>query len=299
MKERLKYYLILGLLKPVALLPLPVLYGISDFIYVIIKYVVRYRHRVITGNLRRSFPEKDEREILRIEDRYYRHMADLIVESVKLLHISDKTLRKHVETRHGEVIERLAADGKPVVLFLGHYGNWEWAQEVTRHYRKPAYTCELYRRVRDKATDDLMKTLRGRFDTHLIEQNKAVRTLLSMSMKGQQYLVGFIADQRPYNMGVPRHWTTFLNQDTAYVTGGEEIGNHVGAHFAFLWIEKPRRGHYVMTFKDMRVPDGDSGPFPYTREYLRMMEANIRQAPQYWLWSHNRWKYGHKGEKIH
>lgn len=296
--RKLRYHLLLSFLRAVAFLPFPLLYALGDCVYFVLKYVLRYRSGVILGNLRRSFPEKDDKEIATIADRFYHHLADLIVETIKLLHISDRQLRCRIEVRDGDVVEWNAADGRPVVLFLGHYGNWEWAQEVTRHYRRPDFTCELYRPIHDPAVDAVMNRIRSRFNTTLIPQKSALRQLLGMTRDGRQYLVGFIADQRPYHMGRQHHWMTFLGQPTAVVTGGETIGRHVDAHFMFLEVQKPRRGHYVMTFRDMPVPADAQETYPVTRLYMRMMEAQIRQAPELWLWSHNRWKYDREGNLL-
>ena len=269
--RKVRYYIFLGLLKCIALLPFWCLYRISDFIYFILSRVIHYRKRVITGNISRSFPELSQREVGIITNKFYRHLADVIVESVKLLHVSDEEMRRRVEVKNGDEVERKAADGRPVILFLGHYGNWEWAQEVSCYYRQPAFTCELYRPVKDKVMDDLMLRIRSRFNT--------------------------ISDQRPNSQNL-HNWTQFLHQDTAYAVGGEEIGKHVNAHYFFLHVEKHQRGHYVMTFKEV-CPQDDKTKFPYTLQYLRMMEENIRKQPELWLWSHNRWKFDREGKAIH
>lgn len=296
--RQLRYHIILATLKVIALLPFRMLYILSDLICFIMMYILHYRRKVIFGNLRRSFPEKDNSEIYIIAKKFYHHIADVIVETIKLLHISDQQLRQHIEIHNAGLVEQLASDGKPIVVFLGHYGNWEWAQEVVRYYKRPPITCELYRPVHDKVMDDVIRRIRSRFSTELIPQKKAMRKLLGMSREGLQFLVGFISDQRPYSMSIQHHWTTFLNQDTAVVTGGEEIGRHVNAHFMFLETDKPRRGYYVLTFREMNVNNDEKEKFPYTNLYFKLMEANIRRAPQYWLWSHNRWKYGRNGEKL-
>ena len=136
----------------------------------------------------------------------------------------------------------------------------------------------------------VMLKIRSRFNTISIPQKRTVRTLLRMTREGRQWLIGFIADQRP-NSGNPHHWTTFLGQDTAYVTGGEEIGRHTKAHFLYLDVEKTRRGHYRMTFHAID-PIQDGEPWPYTRGFMHMLEQTIRREPAYWLWSHKRWKGG-------
>ena len=120
-----------------------------------------------------------------------------------------------------------------------------------------------------------------------------MRHLLRLNNEGTQFLCGFIADQRP--KGVQRHWTTFLHQDTAYVTGGEDIGKHIHAHFVYLDVEKTSRGHYRLTFQELQPTDEDfKQPYPYTIAFLRKMEQRITAQPAYWLWSHKRWKYKKK-----
>ena len=298
MKHKIILALSLGPLKLLARLPFRLLYGLSDGIAFLLEKVIRYRREVIVNNLRRSFPEKSACEIQQIVRRYYRHMGDLIVESVKLLHISDRQLEEHICVKQGELIERLAADGRSVIVFLGHYGNWEWVQEVTRHYSRPQLNAEIYRPIKDPVSNSIMSTIRSRFDTMLIPQKQAVRTLLRLNKEGRQFLVGFIADQRPNSKNL-YHWTHFLNQDTAYATGGEEIGSHLNCHFVYLDVEKPSRGHYVMTFHEMKPSKEYEGQAnPYTLLFLRLMEQTIRREPAYWLWSHNRWEFDREGNTI-
>lgn len=297
MKNKILLFVLLSLLKGLAHLPFWMLYGISDVICFVLKHVMHYRKEVITNNLSRSFPEKSPEELATIASQYYRHLGDLVVEIIKMLHISDRQLEEHISVLHTDVIDRLASDGRPIILFLGHYGNWEWVQEISRHYERPSLSAEIYRPPKDPIADEIMNRIRARFNTLLIPQITAVRTLLRLNKEGKQFMVGFIADQRPNSLNL-HHWTTFLNQDTAYVTGGEEIGIHLKAHFVYLDIEKPRRGHYVMTFHEMTVDENDHEEYPYSRLFLKLMEQTIRRAPAYWLWSHNRWEFDREGNVI-
>ncbi len=297
MKNKIILFVLLSLLRGIARMPFWMLYGISNVISFVLQHVIHYRREVITNNLRRSFPEKSQKERDKIVVQYYQHLGDCIVEIVKLLHISDKQLEEHIRVEGTDVIDRLASDGRSIIIFLGHYGNWEWVQEVTRHYDRPSLNAELYRPPKDPVADEIMNQIRARFDTMLIPQKTAVRTLLKLNKEGKQFLVGFIADQRPNSQNL-HHWTTFLNQDTAYATGGEEIGTHLNAHFVYLDIEKPSRGHYIMTFQEMTVDENDRQENPYTRLFLQRMEQTIRRAPAYWLWSHNRWEFDREGNVI-
>ncbi len=300
MMQSLAYHISLALLRCFALLPLSLAYGISDVAYILVYKVFGYRAKVVRKNLTLSFPEKTSDEILGIERKFYRHFCDLFVETVKLLHISDAELNRRIRVDGGEEIELMSQDGKPIIVMLGHFGNWEWVQKFTWHYQHPAINAEIYRPVKDKVFDRLMKRIRARFATEQIPQKQAVRTLLRHHSRGEQFLVGFISDQRPTNTNSHnlRHWITFLNQDTAYVVGGEEIGRHVDAHYVFLTMEKPQRGHYGISINPI-TPSQTDVDHPYTVEFMRLMEQSIRNSPHLWLWTHKRWRYNRNGEKLY
>lgn len=279
----------MSLLRFWAFLPLCILYFISNGMYYIVYYIVKYRRETVKENLRNSFPEKNDRERKMIERKFYRHFCDCIVETIKLLNLSDKEIDKRINVTNGHLIEQLAKDGAPIILFLGHYGNWEWTPAVTRHYTHPSLNGQIYRPLHDCTMEQVMLKIRSRFHTLSIPQKSAFRTLIKMRQENRQFLIGFVADQRP-NSGNLYYWTTFLNQDTAYSTGGEEIGKRTDAHFVYLETEKPKRGYYKMTFHVIS-PLKDEKEYPYTRQFMNMMESSIRRAPEYWLWSHKRWRF--------
>ena len=285
-----KYHILVGTLKVLACLPLCVLYVIGDVLAFVAHRIVRYRLDVVRKNLRNALPERSDRERRRIERAYYRHLGDCVVETVKLLHISDKELFRRVEIRNSDLVNDTVAGGRSVILFLGHYGNWEWVQLISKTFHGNDVGGEIYRPLRNKTMDRVIRLIRSRFDTVCIPQDKAVRTLLRMHSEGKKFVIGFIADQYPNSWNF-HYWTDFLNQRAAYVTGGEEIGRHVGARFLYLEVEKPRRGHYVMTFKPIEPPADSREKYPYSVQFLRMFEEHIRRAPEYWLWSHNRWRF--------
>ena len=257
--------------------------------YFIIYHTVRYRRKTVRTNLCNSFPEKSDKERKKIERKFYRHFCDCIVETIKLLHLTDKEADRRIKVTNVSLIEQLAKDGAPIILFLGHYGNWEWTPAVTYHYKRPALNGQIYRPLHSCVMEQVMLTIRSRFHTLSIPQKSAFRTLLRMRQENRQFLIGFVADQRP-NSGNLYHWTTFLSQDTAYSTGGEEIGKRTGAHFVYLETEKIKRGYYQMTFH-LIPPLCDGKEYPYTRQFMNMLESSIRRAPEYWLWSHKRWRF--------
>ena len=270
-------------------LPLGVLYLISDLVYPILYYMVRYRRRLVRKNLRCSFPEKSEQEIIRIEKAYYHHLCDVFIESFKCLNISDEEMRQRVEVLNYELPERIAGEGKNVFMLTGHCGCWEWAQEISVRYKNPKITCEIYRQIRSPYFSSLMHEVRSRWNTVQIEMKQTVRTLLKMKAMGEPFSCGFLIDQRP-STRVLDH-LTFMNQDTMFVPGAEEIAKKANADLVYLDVEKTSRGHYRLTFREMFVPDDlKNRNYPFTELYFRMLEKTIRRQPEIWLWSHNRWR---------
>lgn len=291
---KLAYYIIYSLLFLMALLPLRLLYVLSDVICFFVYHVAHYQLETVRRNLKRSFPEKDGEELKTIERNFYRQLCDNIVETVKQVHISDGTMRKLVDVRGTELIEQTADDQRPVFLLTGHMGNWEWMQEIANRISRPSVHGEIYHPLRSPLADRLMLVIRSRFGGILIPQKQTVRKLIGMKQQYGSYVIGFISDQRPRRNGLT-HWMEFLHQDTPYLVGAESIGRHVGAKYLYLHITKPRRGHYLITITDMVLPKPEESygkeEYPYSELYMRMLEQNIRENPALWLWSHKRWKH--------
>ena len=272
-----------------ATLPLGVLYLFSDLAYYIIYYIVRYRRRLVRENLRCSFPEKSEKEIIRIEKKFYHNLCDVFIEAFKCLNISDEEMRRRVEVRNCELPERIAAEGKNVFMLLGHCGCWEWYQEVCVRYKNPKKGAEIYTHIKNRYFASLMHEIRSRWNTEQIEMKQTVRTLLKWHADGEPFLCGFIQDQKMGGMRV-KDWTNFLCQQTTVVPGAEELSKKINAELVYLDAERLSRGHYRLTFREMSVPEEFSQrPYPLTLTYFQMLEQTIRRQPELWLWSHNRW----------
>lgn len=277
---------LVGMLKCIAALPLRGLYLVSDFLFFFVFYVVRYRRKVVRRNLREAFPEKSEKEIGKIEKEFFHYMCDVIVETVKLLHISDTELARRVELKEFDAVRESLEEGKNVVLLLGHYNNWEWVQEMSRAIDGPTFKASIYHPLKDKTWDGVYKEIRSRWGLHIIPQRQAVKTLLNR--QHQPWICGFIADNRPDTIH-PDSITPFLNHYTSFIYGPEVIGAKVGADFFFLKMERLKRGFYRLEFRKLSPMD-DGRPFPYTRRFWSEFEKVIKEKPAYWLWSHKRWK---------
>ncbi|MCM1075746.1 MAG: lysophospholipid acyltransferase family protein [Bacteroides sp.] len=289
MREKLKYALYRGMFGALALLPFPILYAISDLLYLVMAKGLKYRRKVIRRNLQNSFPDMTGKQLDEIEKDFYHQFTDNIVETVKLLHISDREVDKHITVTGGEIVDRLIDEGHPVVLYLGHYANWEWVPAVVRHFKSPEFCAQVYKPQHDAAFDRLMLKVRSRFNPVSVPQKQVFRTLLRWRNEGKKFIIGFISDHRA-NSDVSHHRTTFLNQTTPFSPGGEEIGKRIDAAYLYLDVEKPSRGHYHFTVKEISPTDMEAES-PYTRRYMEMLEETIRRRPGLWLWSHRRWRY--------
>ncbi len=283
-------------LSMLASLPMGALYLLVSPVRFVLHRVMGYRKKVIRKNLINSFPEKSPSEIKKIEKGFYHHLCDCIVEAIKLRHISDKELAERMVITNPEMVENSLAAGVPVVLMLGHIGNWEWVPELTMSVKTRTPFGEIYRKMHDQYWGEIIHNLRDRWDNVTqIPQDDAVKTIFRWNRDGA-WIVGFLADQRPNGKNL-NHWMTFLNQDTPVAVGAEQIGKHTKAKFIYADVERKSRGHYTLTYKEI-IPDPNStSPYPVMEEYLKMLETTIKRNPSIWLWSHNRWKYKHPDKK--
>lgn len=288
MKEKITLALLTVVFKAIAIWPLRVLYVLSDLIYPLVYYVVRYRREVVRNNLINSFPEKTEQEIKEIERKFYRHFSDYVMETVKLMHVSDDEMRRRMRFTNAEYIEQLRSDGRPIFLYLGHQANWEYIISITMWTSSEFTIGQIYHPLSNKVMDKLIYRLRSRFNTVGIPQKQALRTIITMVRDGKQPLLGFIADQRPPRRPEPE-WMTFLNQDTPIITGGEAMGRKLNAHFVYGSMQCVRRGYYELTFHPITPSENEE--FGYSKQYMRMLEQDIKTQPHLYLWTHKRWKW--------
>lgn len=279
--KKIIYYSALALSR----LPWWLLYGVSSCLAWLVFTLRLYRYKVVMGNLRLAFPEKSEKERREIARDFYRHFADSLVETLKMLTASDATLRRKVEFEGWEQLNEQVAEHHPVVLYLGHYGNWELVPTIV-WVIPPEFTCaQIYKPLKDSLILPVMDRIRNRFGALNLPQSRAFYELMRLSREGRMTITGFIADQRP--KGNRHHWTRFLGLPTAYMAGGEEIGRRIGADYYYLDIERLGRGRSRFTLK--KITPGSDPEYPMTTGYLAMLEATIRRDPALWLWTHRRW----------
>ena len=286
MKDKVKYALLFVAIKALAICPYWVLHTFSSLLYPFVYHVARYRRKVTRKNLLQAFPEKDQRDIVKIEKAFYRHFCDYLFETIKLMHISDEQMRRHLRFTNAGMLESLRTDGRPIFLYLGHQGNWEYVISISLWIHPDLKGVQVYHPLRNKTMDRLMYRLRSRFNTVGVPQKQALRYIIEQVRVGRPIILGLIADQRPPRRPEPE-WMTFLHQDTPIITGGEAMGRKLDAHFLYGSMKCVRRGYYEITLQEITPVEGEN--CSYSKQYMRMLEQDIKAQPHMWLWTHNRW----------
>lgn len=275
------------LLKLLGYTPFWLIYLWADLFYVIAFRLIGYRKKTVVQNLRNSFPEKSDQEIRTITRRFYRHFADLIVETIKALHMSEKTLNKRVHYKNTELLDELYVQGKSVALLSGHYGNWEWTLALPKHIRHQVNV--IYRSIEEETFDQYMKTVRSRFGMVLMPAVTSLRTMLGFEKAGQLTATYYLTDQTA--LKDTQYWMMFMNQETAVFPGPEKVASRLRQAVVFIDIQKVRRGHYEVEFTKLFDDASLTKPFEVTKTHVRFLEDIIRKRPEFWLWSHKRWKH--------
>ena len=271
-------------------LPFGALYVISDFIYIVLYYIVRYRRRVVRMNLKNSFPEKSENELRQIERGFYHFLCDYGVESLKLLTIKPEEMKQHMVFKNYEAVDRALDTHDFVFVYMGHFGNWEWVSSLPLWLDPRTTLAELYRPLKSKTIDELFIELREHHGARCISKYDALREIMRLKAEGRKSVIGFVADQTPSPQNV-HLWMDFLNQDTPIFTGTERIGKKVNAAIFFLDMQRIKRGKYEGTFKLITEEPKQYPDFQISEICTRELEQVIRRQPPYWLWSHKRWKH--------
>ena len=285
--KNLTYYLSFALWFIISLLPLWVFYRLSDGLYYLVYHVVRYRRRVVYANLRSSFPEKSEAEIKRIAKDFYSFFCDYIVETLKLFSMGEKNMRKRMKFEGLDQVKEDFANGRSVSTYLGHYCNWEWISSLGLHLDEQC--GQIYHPLENATVDRLFLYMRGRFKAQSIKMDDTFLTILKWKKEGRKNIVGYIADQVPGYNNI-HYWADFLHHDTPVFTGAERISKIMDTAVYYIDVERPRRGYYVARFIKIADSLNEHPVFFATEQYFRLLEKNIQRAPQYWLWSHKRWK---------
>lgn len=287
--KKIIYYIIFGLWYIMSLFPLRVLYIMSDGMFYLIYYMVRYRRPLVRKNLSDSFPNKPEKEIVRIEKEFYSWFCDYIVETIKLLSISERQIKRRMRFSGTKLLKNQFAKGRSCAVYLGHYCNWEWVTSLPLTVGNAAICAQIYHVLENSMFDKLFLRLRNRMGAVSIPMAETLRQIVKFRNEGKPMVIGFIADQIPFWNNI-HYWTDFLHHDTPVLTGTERIARKADFTVFYLDIRRESRGYYVAEFKLLTESPGCLPEYGVTELYWRELEKTIKRQPHLWLWTHNRWK---------
>ena len=273
--------------KPLSYLPLGVTYYLSDLLYVLTYHLIRYRRRLVERNIAKSFPDKNEAEVKRIAQGFYRHFSDFIVESLRLFSISQKEVIKRCRVVNPEVIDPFFKNGRSIILVGGHYNNWEMLA-VAMDPQVKHHAVGIYVPLSNSFLNRTFINSRSRFGLGLVAKYDVSSFFEENNDKRVTTIFG--ADQSPFWTSKNIYWTTFLNQETGVMFGTEKYAKEYNQPVVFTRITKKSRGHYEISFELITENPAETGHFEITEKHTRMLEKQIQEHPEYWLWIHDRWK---------
>jgi KDO2-lipid IV(A) lauroyltransferase len=244
---------------------------------------------VVWKNLSASFPEKSQAEQEEIERGFYHFLCDYFVETVKMMTISKKEIKKRMVFKGIEDLDEVIESGQSIALYLGHYCNWEWVTSMPLWVTPKVQCGQIYHPLENKYFDKLLLRSRQRLDALCISMQDTLREVVRYKREGQPIMIGYISDQAPNWVNI-HHWVDFLNQDTPVFTGTERIVKKMNHAVFYVDMRRIKRGYYEAEFKLMTRAPKELEDFKLTDMYFDMLEKSIRRAPEFWLWSHNRWK---------
>lgn len=290
--KKIGYYIFIIKAWFISLLPFWLLYRLSDFLFLIIFFLVRYRRKVVAINLKNSFPEKTDSERKRIEKHFYRNLCDLIVEFVKIQNISPETYKKRMVVTNPEILRKLYQEKKNVFMSVGHCGNWDWFAK-TMPYLFDYKVFAIYKELSNKDFDRYMLKNRKRYGTlEMLESKSAYKQLLQARQTVNAIVLA--GDQTPGGKELD-YWTNFLHQDTPFFNGIDKMARSLDYAVLFFDIKRVKRGYYEVTINPVTLNPKETKTNEITENYVRLLEKAILNSPDNWLWSHRRWKHKREG----
>ena len=288
--QQVRYHVAFSLIYAVSLLPLRVLYVFSDITFVLVYHLIRYRRKLVAKNLRESFPDKSEDERRHIEHRFYHWLCDYFFENFKLFSASRDEMRRRMVFTNPELVEKYMKAGRSVILYLGHYANWDWVSTIGLYMWPGFHGSQVYHVLENHVADQLMLYPRARMGNDNVTMQNVLRYLVAKRNEGSTIGIGMNADQVPLwnNIG---HWLTFLNHpQTPVLTGSEKLARRFDMVCLYLDIRRPRRGYYEAELCLVTDTPTTEPELQVTERYYSMLEETIRRDPTCYLWTHNRWK---------
>lgn len=281
------FILLYPLLWFISILPFRLLYLLSDIIYLLVYYVLGYRKKTVRNNLALALPHLSDKERLVIEKKSFRHLCDMFLEMIKTMSISKKEIEKRFVLTNMEVYADLEKQGKSIALMCAHYASYEWVISMNHYITFRGYA--IYKRINNDYFDKLVRDIRSKFKAYLITTKETKNVIEKNIRKGILGVYGFASDQTPRPMA-NMHWYKFMGIETPIHIGAELMAKRYDMNVIFLKVKKVKRGYYEGSFEVMTTDIKSIPDFKISEQFMDKVEQQILEAPEYYLWTHKRWK---------
>ena len=288
--QLLAFVLIYPFLWVISILPHRLFYGFSDIAFFFVYHVFGYRRKVVQDNLNLVFPSKSKEEINRIEKEFYKHLCDTFLEMVKTMNLSKEAVAKKYHVVNPEVLLEIEKE-RSIIILCAHYANWEWNVSINNYVNSKGYA--VYQQVNNSYFDKFIRKTRARWNTTLITQGQTAKTVIQNFRNNVRATYGMVSDQSPQAHRA-HYWTNFMGIKVPVFNGGEALAHKTGLATVFLKVSKVKRGHYIAELIPIAVNGKETEEHEITNKFLRLTEEQIREKPEYYLWTHKRWKHRNK-----
>jgi KDO2-lipid IV(A) lauroyltransferase len=286
--QYLIYLLAYPLIWGISMLPFRLLYLFSDVVYFFVYKIIGYRKKTVRKNLALALPNLSDEERSVIEKKFYHHMCDMFLEMVKTMNISKEEICKRFVFKNIEVYEEIEKQGKSVAIICSHYASYEWI--ISMNYYSDFVAYGIYKQLKNPYFDKLVHKIRSRFNAKLITTKQTVPTIINNNKNNVLALYGFASDQSPKAKGA-LHWSKFMGMEVPVYVGAEMLSKRYNMNLLYLNTKKVKRGYYEATLELLSDNAKDVPNFELTDQYLQLLEKQIYEAPEFYLWTHKRWKY--------
>ena len=291
--QLLVYILIYPILWIISILPFPVFYLLSDFVYFLTYNIIGYRKKVVRDNIKLALPHLSDKERLTIEKKFYSHMCDMFLEMIKTISISQKEIEKRFTFSNMDVYYDLEKKNKSIALMCAHYASYEWVVSMNYHINCKGFG--IYKKLSNPYFDKLVKRIRSKFKAELITTKQTIPTIVENHKNNVLGIYGFASDQSP-KANAAYHWAPFMGHIVPVHTGAEILAKRFDMNVIFLKVKKVKRGYYEASFEILSEDVKSVPNYEITDKFLKLVEEQIYEAPEFYLWTHKRWK--HSKEKA-
>lgn len=272
----------------ISILPFRLLYVLSDGVYLIIYYIIGYRKKTVRYNLKLALPHLNDQERLLLEKKSFRHLCDLFLEVVKTMSISEREMDKRFQFSNLEVYKELERKGKSIALLCGHYASYEWMISMNKYIDFKGYA--IYKKIANPYFDNLMKKIRSKHKAYLITTKETIQVVLNNQANNEIAVYGFAGDQSPKPAQI-KHWGTFMGVEVPIHTGAEMLAKRFDMNVIYLKVKRIKRGNYQASFEVLTENIKDIPDYQITDTFMHKLEQQILEAPEFYFWTHRRFKH--------